>query len=198
MSAAEIAAALGDAHREGHSWRCRCPLHGGRSLTVRDGKGGQVLLTCWGGCDRLEVLAELRHLLLLGPRTADCHPRPVSKPNRDHSSRVAHALAIWEEARDPGGTIVESYLASRHCSISLPIHVAGEAIRFHPALQISGTCVGGMVALMRDVLTNEPCGIHRTFLDNRGRALIDSDGRKTARCLDALAAPQSNLSQTKR
>ena len=53
MSAADIAHALGDARREGRGWRCRCPLHQGRSLTLRDGDGGRVLVTCWGGCDRL-------------------------------------------------------------------------------------------------------------------------------------------------
>jgi len=28
MTAADIAHALGDARREGRTWRCRCPLHG--------------------------------------------------------------------------------------------------------------------------------------------------------------------------
>lgn len=50
MNAAAIAAALGDAQREGCAWRCRCPLHGGRSLLLRDGAAGCVLVTCWGGC----------------------------------------------------------------------------------------------------------------------------------------------------
>jgi hypothetical protein len=43
-SAAVIAAALGDARREGGAWRCRCPLHGGRSLVIRDGDQGRVLV----------------------------------------------------------------------------------------------------------------------------------------------------------
>jgi hypothetical protein len=38
MTAAEIAAALGGAHREGRNWRCRCSLHGGHSLTLHDGR----------------------------------------------------------------------------------------------------------------------------------------------------------------
>ena len=183
VSAAEIAAALGDARREGHSWRCRCPVHGGRSLCVRDGEGNRVLVTCWGGCDRLTVLAELGRRKLLKARAPDYRLHPESKPVRDDTSRVATALAIWDEARDSGGTIVESYLASRHGSLSLPTYVAGEAIRFHPTLQINGTRVGGMVALMRDVLSNEPCGIHRTFLDKAGRALLDGDGRKIRKML---------------
>jgi hypothetical protein len=47
MNAADIARALGDARREDPAWRCRCPLHGGRSLVLRDGDGGRVLATWW-------------------------------------------------------------------------------------------------------------------------------------------------------
>jgi hypothetical protein len=59
MSAAEIAHALGDARREGRGWRCRCPLHGERSLTLRDRECGRLLITCWGGCDGLDVLSAI-------------------------------------------------------------------------------------------------------------------------------------------
>jgi hypothetical protein len=47
-------------------------------------------------------------------------------------------------------------------------------IRFHPALKLNGERVAAMVALLRDIRTNEPCGIHRTFFDHGGRKL----GRK--------------------
>jgi hypothetical protein len=53
-SAEEIAAALGG-RREGRNWRCRCPLHGGFSLILKDGDAGRVLATCWGGCDRADA-----------------------------------------------------------------------------------------------------------------------------------------------
>jgi putative DNA primase/helicase len=46
-----------------------------------------------------------------------------------------------------------------------------EALRFHPALKFNESTVGGVVALFRDVSTNAPCGIHRTFLDRDGRKL---------------------------
>ena len=42
MTAAEIAATLGNAHREGRNWRCMCPVHGGSSLTLRDGRRGLI------------------------------------------------------------------------------------------------------------------------------------------------------------
>jgi hypothetical protein len=38
VTAAETAARRGNARREGQDWRCRCPLDGGHSLTLRDGR----------------------------------------------------------------------------------------------------------------------------------------------------------------
>ena len=55
MSAADIAHALGDARREGRGCRTRCPWHGGRSLTLRDGDGGRLPVWCFGGCDLLSM-----------------------------------------------------------------------------------------------------------------------------------------------
>ena len=60
MNAAQAARILGKAVREGQEWRCRCPVHGGRSLLLRDGKNGQLLAWCFGGCDARDVLTELR------------------------------------------------------------------------------------------------------------------------------------------
>ena len=54
MSAADIAHALGDARREGRGWRCRCPLHQGRSLTPTVGAfnvwGAVTVWTCLLNC----------------------------------------------------------------------------------------------------------------------------------------------------
>jgi hypothetical protein len=59
--------------------------------------------------------------------------------------------------------VVADYLASR--GLALPDGIATDVIRFHPALKFQGELVRAMVALFRDIGTNEPCGIHRTFLD---------------------------------
>jgi putative DNA primase/helicase len=81
-------------------------------------------------------------------------------------------LRLWNEAHDPRGTIVTTYLTSR--CLTLPDDFAGKVIRFHPALTLDGRSVGAMVALFRDINTNEPCAIHRTFLDGTGSKI----GRK--------------------
>src|SRR5262245_59332872 len=129
MNAAGIAAALGDALRIGHCWRCRCPVHGGRSLTLRDGDGGRLLVTCWGGCNRVAVLAELHRLGLLD-RHSSQHRAPVTaSPREDQVGRRVRALRIWREARPAAKTIVSAYLQSR--GISLEPWPA--TLRFHPS-----------------------------------------------------------------
>src|SRR6202040_4048401 len=66
VRAAEIAAQLGDARREGRGWRCRCPIHDGVSLVITNGRDGRILVRCWGGgCDPRDILAELRRRGLL-------------------------------------------------------------------------------------------------------------------------------------
>jgi putative DNA primase/helicase len=101
--------------------------------------------------------------------------------NRKHSRKKADApvdpsldqlvfaFRLWKEALDPRGTMVANYLSSR--SLALPDDVAGSVVRFHPGLKYNGDVVSGMVALFRDIKTNAPSGIHRTFLDAGGRKL---------------------------
>jgi len=90
-------------------------------------------------------------------------------PDRNAERRSAFALKLWNEGRDPRGTVVSAYLATRGLMIS--DDVANEVIRFHPTLKNDGSSVAGMLAIFRDIRTNEPCGIHRTFLDQAGRKL---------------------------
>jgi hypothetical protein len=162
--AAEIAAALGDARREGRAWRCRCPLHGGRSLILRDGDAGRVLATCWGGCDRRDVLAELRLRGLLDDRRADYRPRRVAPPRRDHHAqddarRTARALAIWRESVAAPPTIAR-YLAGRRIALdAIPA-----TLRYHPHCpRPDGARMPAMVAVVEHV-ERGITGIHRTFL----------------------------------
>src|SRR6516164_1455403 len=61
MNAFGIAKALGRACREGRGWRTNCPAHGGFSLNISDGRDGKLLVHCWGGCDPLDVLENLRN-----------------------------------------------------------------------------------------------------------------------------------------
>jgi putative DNA primase/helicase len=87
--------------------------------------------------------------------------RCTAAPDDKSAERLILALRLWNEAHDPRGTVVANHLALRGLTL----------LRFHPALKYNDILVGAMVALFRDVRTNEPCGIHRTFLDSAGRKL---------------------------
>jgi len=177
MNAAAIADALGDARREGRAWRCRCPLHGGRSLVVRDGAAGVVLATCWAGCDRLDVLAELRRRGLLGGRT-DFTPRIISPPRRaDDARRTARALNVWRDTVPGASSIAARYLASR--GIALDRWPA--SLRFHQRcprprddMGNLGAPLPAMVALI-EYVKRGPVAVHCTYLlpDGSGKANVE-------------------------
>lgn len=102
----------------------------------------------------------------------------------DYSTR---ALDLWKEAVVPGGTVVETYLAGR--GLALPADTVGAAIRFHPACPFrlkDGTTakLPAMLGLMRDIITDEPRGVHRTALkpDGSGKAEM-SDGTNPKKML---------------
>jgi putative DNA primase/helicase len=177
MSAAEIARVLGDARPEGRSWRSRCPLHGGRSLVIRDGANGCVLVTCWGGCDRLDVLAELRRRGLLGDR-AHYAPQIISPPRRDDDARrTSRALNIWRNTEHGAGSMAGRYLASRRI---LPDQWP-PSLRFHPRCPRPRDDAGNilpplpaMVGLVEHV-ERGPVAVHCTYLqpDGSGKADIE-------------------------
>ncbi|PSO25196.1 toprim domain-containing protein [Bradyrhizobium sp. MOS002] len=89
----------------------------------------------------------------------------------DEPQRVADALRLWSRTRDPRGTIVEKYLG--HRPLPLPDELAGRVVRFHPSLWLDGHHTPAMVTLLRDVSTDEPCGVQRTFVNATSAEKID-------------------------
>jgi putative DNA primase/helicase len=161
MTAAKIAAALGKARREGRDWRCICPVHGGSSLTLRDGHR-RLLVKCWRGCNSVEVLAELRRLGLIAGHGDDARRAPVvlhSDDRADTARRIALARRIWDAAKDARGSPVVRYLACRGIGLPPP-----PALRWAPSLRRpDGTSGPAMVGRV-DNLDGELIGVHRTWL----------------------------------
>jgi hypothetical protein len=121
-----IALALAGKHKpqrlaDGSFLTC-CPLrtHGqGRgdhnpSLRLGDGQT-RLLVHCFGGCNRLDVLAELRRRGLLDGTTAKREHAPALPPRAGTSDAQARqqghkAAWIWSQRQPLHGTIAESYL----------------------------------------------------------------------------------------
>jgi hypothetical protein len=133
VSAGRIAHVLRGAPIAGGGFICRCPVptHGaGRgdrnaSLSVKDGHS-RLLVTCFAGCDRRDVLAELRRRGLLGEAPAR-HSRHPEKPNiatsrsrygsdGEYERRQREKAAwLWSRSRPIEGTPAERYLRQARC-----------------------------------------------------------------------------------
>jgi hypothetical protein len=93
-------------------------------------------------------------------------PQYQDPPNTDY------ARHIWREAENIRGSIAEHYLNSR----SLILNDYSDwhrVLRFHPSCPFGPDRAPAMIALMRDVMTNEPRCVQRTRLA--------PDGSKIAR-----------------
>jgi hypothetical protein len=122
--------------------------------------------------DALACRDHVRDMLGLSPWRPSASVRPRRQARRtgnpDTTQNIGRALATWRAAVDLRGTTAEAYLKSRNLE---PDSGLTHALRFHGGLHFEGGSgsMGGVVALMSDVLTDEPCGIHRTFLDENGQ-----------------------------
>jgi hypothetical protein len=93
---------------------------------------------------------------------------PVPKPGRPAplgnaaGDKIVKALGIWRSGVHPRQTIVETYLKSR--GLDLGDDIAGDVIRWNAG-------IGAMVALFRNIATDEPQAVSRTYLDREGRKL---------------------------
>jgi hypothetical protein len=83
----------------------------------------------------------------------------------DVAARIEAARRIWNGTIELPGSVAWKYL--EHRGISPPEYVSD--LRFHAACPVYRGAINeprlpAMVALFRDIITNEPKGIHRTFL----------------------------------
>src|SRR5262249_58494639 len=99
-----------------------------------------------------------------GPTPSERSARRPLLQTRDTTPNEL-ALRMWREAVDPARTLVEPYLAKRN--LILPGR-STHAIRFHPACPFGTQRLPCMVALFRDIHSNEPRAIHRTALTTDG------------------------------
>src|SRR5262245_3077227 len=89
-------------------------------------------------------------------------PKYATPPGGDDQhDRIRAGVAIFNGAPDIRGTPAETYLVSRGLKIEEDL---AHVLRFSANLKFNGEAAIGMVALLRDIRNNDPCGIHRTFL----------------------------------
>jgi hypothetical protein len=145
-----------------------------RSLSIRiDGRSGQIIVCSHAGDDWKACKHYVLDRLGLAKRGDDRNqPREPfvlinTGPDAEKEKKKAFALRIWSDSVDPVGTIVEQYLRE-HRGLSLGKELAGKVIRFNRSLYVDAhSRAPGMICLLRNIETDEPCGIHRTYLNPR-------------------------------
>lgn len=168
MDAASIAKHYGG-RRSGRSWVLKsCPVCGYRDASVRDGDGGRLLFTCFGGgCSFSDFMAALRaEGLIAGEPDPDWKPPPRATPNANKGALMGEiARNIWRKTAPAAGTIVETYLQGRGITMPVP-----PTIRFAPALRHkpTGLVLPAMVAAFARCPENRVVAVHRTYLTPDG------------------------------
>jgi Toprim domain/CHC2 zinc finger len=150
-----------------------CPLCGGRdrfSINIRKqvfncrgcGARGTViaLVQALDGCAFREAVECLTGEHGPAPRCPTEASQRAPQLHRDDGR--TRALHLWNAGADPRGTLVERYLASR--GLELGDGIAGEVLRWHPGIR-------AMLGLFRDIRSDEPRAISRTFMDQDGRKI---------------------------
>jgi putative DNA primase/helicase len=174
MGAREVALALSPrARKEGRSWRTLCPVHGGFSLLVADGRGGKLLLKCWGNsCPAEDIFQELRDRNL-DDDWADRQRDDDHDHRADDAQRMLWARRVWERARGARKSLVETYLRSRGITLPVP-----PTLRWSPSCKYGPT--GSLLPAMIGRVVNcddELVAVHRTYLrrDGNDKAAVDKD-----------------------
>ena len=173
MTLSELVDAL-EGKREGREWRCRCPVHGGRSLFVAE-KDGKVLLTCRAGCSQDDVIKTFRTMGLWGSGDGHELPPPPEPDPTEKERRADRASDIWNEAH-PIEPVDPAWLYLKNRGITL--ETWPDDLRCHPSLDYWEVSDSGkhvrtgtfpaMIAVVRDP-RGRPVALHRTYLTNDGQ-----------------------------
>jgi hypothetical protein len=147
-----------------------CPVCGGRdrfSINIK-----KQIWNCRGCAKGGDVVDLVQHLdgvdfkaavqTLGGDETRPIAPvKPtVHQEKESDQEKTERALRIWDDASEVNGTLAEQYLRRRH----LELPGDDEALRFYSPCPFGDTSYPALIALFRDIVTNEPRAIHRIAL----------------------------------
>jgi len=94
-------------------------------------------------------------------------PQPVAF---DPKKLVQFALGIWHASFDARHAVLrERWTASS--GVTLPDSIDGDVLRFHTSLKYGDERAPGLIWLVRDIHTGEPCAVLRYFLDDGGNLI---------------------------
>jgi hypothetical protein len=119
-----------------------------------DGVSHKVAVRMLAGTERVHA-----PLTMARPQS----PPPVPVKVTDNSE---FSLQLWADAGPIEGTPAEAYLHRRLHDLR-----GDDVLRFHPACHFGDTRVACLLALYRDIATNEPKAMGRTAIDSNGNKI---------------------------
>jgi len=143
----------------------------------RDHVRARLGLPAWEPGDEQRRAIPQRHVEKwdLASIEAEVNARPRAW-TEDEINRIANARRIWEEARDPRGTLAEHYLR-RERALDLPDDLAGEVLRFHAQCPWRNENTGAtdhvpaLIVPFRSIDNNDITAVHRIALNTDGTKL---------------------------
>ncbi|TCL09544.1 Toprim domain-containing protein [Shimia isoporae] len=170
----ELTQALGGEWR-GNVGRAPCPAHDGtdNNLVISHGNNGIVMYCHSHGCDFRDITNELRNRGLWSGKPDDnwTPPSPAQRAEnrrrqaQHEAQRVAKAKEQWAGSQRLDGTLGDRYLNRTRGRDGRGIL----DLRFHPRIFYSqAEWAPAMIAAVRNVVTGQFQGVHRTFLNDDG------------------------------
>jgi hypothetical protein len=123
-------------------------------------------------------------------------PPTKPAPDFDPQQAVRWAMGLWRASYDARLAIPTTQWCTRY-GITLPDEIDANTLRFNPRLSMpNGERAPGLVWLLRDLRSDEPTGVLRTFLGESGEVLgqrVLGHGFNSAFMLDPNEAVESGL-----
>jgi Toprim domain/CHC2 zinc finger len=174
-----------------------CPVCGGRdrfSINVK-----KQVWNCRGCAKGGDVVDLVQHLdgvdfkvavvTLAGDERKPVAPvKPaVHHEKEDDQEKTERALRIWDDASEVNGTPAEQYLRRRGLELPDDDH----ALRFYSPCPFAGTTYPALIALFRDIITDEPKAIHRIALGPGGMLIAKRMLGRVAGCAVKIDADEN-------
>jgi hypothetical protein len=149
-----------------------CPFHGETKPSMRIYPDHYYCFGCHAHGDHVDWLVQVEGLEydqaldVVDNWDGPVIPRSQTRDAEEDARRTAYALTWWDAARPLPGTLAARYLADiRGIDLdALPANI-DDALRFHPNCVFGpGTRHPCLIALMRDPVSGERCGIQRIAL----------------------------------
>ena len=149
------------------SGKVRCPFHDDTNPSCHIYDDHYHCFACGAHGDAIDWLREVEGLSFQAAQDALAHwePRERSAAAReDDNKTLAQAQVLWDDAKPIAGTRAIDYLMFREIDVDQLTGGPEASLRFHPSCPFGAARVPCLLALYRDIDTDDFAGIHRIAL----------------------------------